>query len=965
MVKSLRLQIYVGVFIITNLCWLESLAVVRTFLPPGTSGNWSKAANWSPVGIPDPADQIVIPALKSCTLDIDFDLSGSIQLGTGSALRTNGRLSLLAGSMLSMDPSSSFSVSGQELKISGPSSFSGLISVNESTKLIFENFNGPLPKLSQSSFGELTILGNSDLSLIANLRVKNALSISPSSVLKVNGFSLAAPTFSNQIALTPGPSGSEFELTGSGFYSLPALQLKSLLLSRSGNVELNGNVELADKFTIGPNTTVSGTPQLTSILPYSGTSIALLNQNRFEVASPNLSIMLGPLGTFQNNGTYRLFGNLVCNGSFTNNGIFYLDANHLLTVSGSVSTGPGSVFNPAKVNSKIVINVEDGDTWSNAGEFNAGNLAQIRIQSDSPTAFINSGKLDLESNIQILDSDGIFENSGTLSLADGNGFYFTGSGNPLLKTTRNVECSQLVVNKTEGTVLLLGPEPLMIRDQISVLSGELNLNHQPVVLKSGPDQTARIGQIIGLLSNADQITMQRYVAGSNSAWYFMGTPILGQSFNDWSDDFEIKGPFPEASVPASADRSTMFVFDGANPPTGSEPGEVNGWRIPVSADVQPGKGYRAFLKSSFLSGPRIFDNTGEIIQGDFDFQPEFNEAGYGGGGWNFLSNPYPSQIDWLSPGWTKNNIGAAIYVWNAQTGQYGAYNYLDDPTGTNTGTNGVTNMLASGQAFFVKATASGPQLQASEMVKSSDASSFLRHASGNSSLLRITLANASGYTDENVIRFHAEGSQEFDPAQDALKLTGSTLNLSSLTPDGTRLCINTVPEIGEKTLIIPLTASSFTQGNLQLSFSDFGDEVLNSYVSLFDSYTNQVHYLQEGAVVSFSVNSNPESQKPGRFQLVFTKVQEFPQFISTEKPAIIAYQKSAGDGKLSVNIQQSSTNKGSVRIVQMDGKVLLEESLTLSDSGEIEIRLNLKPGVYIVEWMENGIHLKTKTIVRN
>ncbi|HOY94347.1 MAG TPA: hypothetical protein PK509_01325 [Catalimonadaceae bacterium] len=965
MVKSLRLQIFVGILIITSLFGLESLAVIRTFLPVGTSGNWSKAANWSPVGIPDPGDQIVVPSLKNCTLDIDFDLSGSILLGTGSVFQTSADLALLPGSTFSMDPSSSFSISGQELKISGLVSFTGVITVNESTKLIVENFNGPLPKQSQSSIGELTILGTSDVSLDASMKLNNALSISSSSVLRVHGFSLASPFLSDRILFSAGPGGSTFELTGSGYYTLPALQLKSLLLSRTGNVELNGNLELADKFTVGPTTIVSGTPSLTSIVPFTGTSITFLNQNRFEAATPNLSIMLGPTGTFQNNGTYRLFGNMVCNGSFTNNGIFHLDANHLLTVNGSVSTGPGSVFNPSRVNSKIVITVDDGDNWNNAGEFNAGDLAQIRFQSDSPTAFVNSGNLNLETNLQILDSDGIFENSGILSLADGNGFYFTGSGNPLLKITRTLECSELVVNKTEGTVLLLGPEPLVILDQISVLSGELDINHQPVVLKSGPDRTARIGQIIGVLSNADQVTMQRYVAGSNSAWYFMGTPILGQSFNDWTDDFEIKGPFPEASVATTADRSTMFVFDGADSPTGSQTGEVNGWRIPLTSDVQPGKGYRSFLKSSFLTGPRIFDNTGEIIQGDFDFQPEFNLSGYGGGGWNFLSNPYPSQIDWVSPGWTKTNIGAAIYVWNGQTGQYGAYNFLDDITGTNTGTNGVTNMLASGQAFFVKATASGPELRASEMVKSSDASSFLRHASGNSGLLRITLANSSGYTDENVIRFHAEGSQEFDPAQDALKLTGSTLNLSSLTPDGTRLCISTVPEIGDNTLIIPLTANSFTQGSLQLRFSDFGEEVLNSYVSLFDSYTNQVHYLQEGSVVSFTVNSNPDSQKPGRFQLIFTKVQEFHQVLANNATTITAYQRNAGEGRLSIRVQNSASQKGNLRILQIDGKELFKESVSLTNSESADLPWQLNPGLYFVEWSENGKTISTKAIIPN
>lgn len=965
MVKSLRLQIFVGILIFTSLSGLDSAGAIRTFLPVGGSGSWSKSANWSPAGIPDPTDQIVIPALKTCTLDTDFEFSGSILMGSGSGLRTSARLSLLTGATVSMDPSSSLTISGQELKFSGLVSFSGMLTVNETTKLVFENFNGQIPKLSQNTIGELTILGTSDVSLDASLKANKTLSINSLSVLRVHGFALASPMLSDRILFTGGPGGSTFELTGTGFYSLPSLQLKTLLLSRSGNVELNGNLELADKFTVGPVTTVSSSLLFTTILPYPGTSIAFLNQNKFEASTPNQSIMLGPLGTFQNNGTYRLFGNLVCNRSFTNNGQFYLETNHLLTVTGSISTGPGSVFNPTKVNSKIVINVEDGDTWFNAGEFNAGNQAQIQIQSDSPMAFFNSGKLDVETNIQVLDSDGVIENSGILSLSNGNGFYFSGAGNPVLKTTSNFECSKLVVNKTEGSVLLLGPEPMVIRDQISVLSGELNLNHQPVVLKSGPDQTARIGQIIGMLTNADQVTVQRYVSGTNSAWYFVGTPVLGQSFDDWTDDFEIKGPFPEANVPSIADRSTMFVFDGEDFPSGTEAGEVNGWRIPVTSDVKPGKGHRTYLKSVFLTGPRIFDNTGEIIQGDFDFQPKFNTSGYGGGGWNFLANPYPSQIDWLSPGWIKTNIGSAIYVWNGQTGQYGAYNFLDDVSGSNSGTNSVTNMVASGQAFFVKATAPGPELRASEMVKSSDASSFLRHSALSSSLMRITLANSFGYTDENVIRFHPDGSQEFDPSQDALKLTGSTMNLSSLTPNGTRLCISTIPPIDDNTLIIPLSATSFTTGNFQLRFSDFGNDALNARICLYDSYINQIYYLQEGSVVSFTMNSNPESQKPGRFVLIFTKVQEFPQNLPVEATKITTYQRNTGEGRLSIRVQNSASQKGNLRILQFDGKELFNESVTLTNSETSDLPGQLNPGLYFVEWTENGKTISTKAIILN
>ena len=78
-------------------------------------------------------------------------------------------------------------------------------------------------------------------------------------------------------------------------------------------------------------------------------------------------------------------------------------------------------------------------------------------------------------------------------------------------------------------------------------------------------------------------------------------------------------------------------------------------------------------------------------------------------GWNFIGNPYPSAINWnTASAYNRSmleNTGIddrAYWVWNPVTGNYGCYisNGLS-------GTNGVTNFIASMQGFWVKVFTSG------------------------------------------------------------------------------------------------------------------------------------------------------------------------------------------------------------------------------------------------------------------
>ncbi len=88
-------------------------------------------------------------------------------------------------------------------------------------------------------------------------------------------------------------------------------------------------------------------------------------------------------------------------------------------------------------------------------------------------------------------------------------------------------------------------------------------------------------------------------------------------------------------------------------------------------------------------------------------------------GWHIVSNPYPSSIDWNAvAGGTLTNLNNAIYVWEGDnvSGAYATY-----VNGTTGGTGNLDRYIATGQSFFVHASAdnAGFQLNNSHRVHSS------------------------------------------------------------------------------------------------------------------------------------------------------------------------------------------------------------------------------------------------------
>ncbi len=133
-------------------------------------------------------------------------------------------------------------------------------------------------------------------------------------------------------------------------------------------------------------------------------------------------------------------------------------------------------------------------------------------------------------------------------------------------------------------------------------------------------------------------------------------------------------------------------------------------------------------------------------------------------GWNLIGNPYPSAIDWnAATGWTKNNVGNSIYVWNGELGQYATWN------GTSQ-TNGGSRYIPMGQGFFVQASSAGASIAMNNNVRVHNSVAFMKNED-LANIIRIKVVNSKS-SDESVIAIRPEVMDEFDYQFDATKLRG-------------------------------------------------------------------------------------------------------------------------------------------------------------------------------------------------
>jgi hypothetical protein len=181
-----------------------------------------------------------------------------------------------------------------------------------------------------------------------------------------------------------------------------------------------------------------------------------------------------------------------------------------------------------------------------------------------------------------------------------------------------------------------------------------------------------------------------------------------------------------------------------------------------------------------------------------------------------VGNPYPSTLDWdNASGWTKTNIGGAIYYWDPATSKTAYY------VG-GVGTNGGTRYVPAMQSFMVVCDGTGGS---SSLSINNNARNSLQNPSywrvASEDIIRVHLtAEDFILRDETVIRFNENASNKFDFELDAFKILNTGVNPSVYTRVGTQNCSINSYATPDSAKVIPLFAKLATDGTYTLNFEN-------------------------------------------------------------------------------------------------------------------------------------------------
>ncbi|MBN3035778.1 MAG: T9SS type A sorting domain-containing protein [Bacteroidales bacterium] len=391
-------------------------------------------------------------------------------------------------------------------------------------------------------------------------------------------------------------------------------------------------------------------------------------------------------------------------------------------------------------------------------------------------------------------------------------------------------------------------------------------------------------------------SVQRYITPNQ--WHYVSPPVinalsgvfLGSYLRAWDEATYMWGPYiVPTNIPLNVAQGyelwktgspKTFVYTGGNLNTGDIPASV------TATDR---------------------NNNGGIHWGDYE-------------GWNLVGNPYPSAIDW-NGSWPSSAIDPTVYLWDGTLGQYAEWNWY-----TGLGINKTDGTIPADQGFFVKANSFNPTLTIPQSERFHSTQAFYK-SSGQQLIPAVLLGDdqpdvldyrsrgdvaikvnrpapqasfetvtpatpdetglkggqftpnmlklevtGNGYTDETIVFFDINATEDFDYLYDAFKFTGISAapQLGSYISTE-KMSMNCFPPVAG-VRVVPLSYSVGADGTYTLSaltINTFDDEYT---IWLEDINTGIFTNLRSQPVVQFTGKT---IDPPDRFRLHFS-VEDMP-----------------------------------------------------------------------------------------
>lgn len=935
-----------GVSITTNAGFTTTISCPLILSAATTFGFVSATSNLTVSGVISGAFGITKAGAGTLTLSGLNSYSGSTTISAGmlkigaASSGLNSPLGTAAGSTIVanggvLDLNGFDILTGEALNLTGTNTLAGGALIN--SPAILSNYNGNVTSATSTAIN----VSNAVINLLGNISITGTLNKLGAGILNLGSGTVSIGTLimsgtvnaGNDIVistkLTINPSSSFLNMSSfilSGIFST-GVGSGELRTSNISSTPIPGNnfwnCPVIFNNPAGGQTIVGGA--------YAG-GLNLTNISGTQTASGNILNL--PSFDMPDNTTFNMAGFNLDGGinslSMVSGAVLDMGVGNL--TFGSYAAMLGTVrFSAA--NNGIAMPAGTADYYGSSQTVISGAYDNLIINESAGNAILDvsgtvtvsglltlsSGTLNIGTNTLVIDG-GVTRTGGNLGGDATSNLVLSGtSGNAksLYFDAAAAALGNLILSHTTTTTTTLFTD-LSIFGGITFGSSSdiLDINAQHVTLKSDINGTAYIGDILGTLTGATNITAERFIGTSKRAWRLLTIPVTGQTIrNAWAGvpanpdatppNLEIPGigtlitgnGYSSGTIAAAAG---FDWFTGLGSSTTSSirfyNAITNNFSSPNTPDplsLPTEQGYMLYVRgdrtiadaTSF--GTTTLAPTGTLKQGTVTVPVT--------SAYPVVGNPYASSLDIdavYNNGGNSAVINRNFYVWDATQGTSGAYNTINYAgpglgyTSSITGGDGAPYLIVnSGQAFFVQQNGGGT-LSISEANKTTAAPQIAFRPMGTTgtgvSSLAIKLYQAVGNTlgnqsDGVVARYNNIYNVAPTEIYDAAKFNNFNENLG-LVRNNRYLSIESRPfPTQNDTLFVPFWNLVLRDYALTITSQQFAG--IGQAARLIDAFTNTqtVVDLNDATITyPFSVTSNPASSSLNRFTIVFTPTAPLP-----------------------------------------------------------------------------------------
>jgi autotransporter-associated beta strand protein len=816
-----------------------------------------------------------------------------------------------------------WSIVGNELIVTGPASIQAAVieSVLANGDLLIKGSNESIgnitisqaisytgPTIRNLTFGASTNSGDIDVNANLNVNANITLNSSTTSMLSSATISTYTGTvLTYNITLSSNYQFIDGSITGAG--SILKTGINQLVFTSNNNTFSGGTTITGGKVQIG-NTSSTGSLGTGNIVLTNSSNTLIFNRS----GNYTFDNLISGAGRIQKWGSGVL--TLTANNTFSGgtDGVF----------GGTIQVGNGGTSGAIGSGNFNI------DTYSLIFNRSDDFIVNCRLQGSGNITKNGDGKLTLASTSNS-HTGLITVNSGTLEFGNGS----TGTN-----FWTSFSAGVTMINLNAGTTLISNfSDNVTIRHQILGAGSFIKNNSNNTTLIQDvniPTLTINSGSLIansgikmtisGVLTNNATLTIQNtatLVQGASSTLAGSGTYNVQQTITGAGSTTPTGRFWYLGSPVATASSSIFFASNAAN--VAKKRNEVgNTWVALTSGapeNLEIGKGY---YTQAMANGTLTFTG-GAINNGAITISGLTRTAGQSFDGFNLVSNPYPSYLDWDAV--TKTDVSTTMWYRSATSNSSGAmvfdtYVAGAGGIGTNLNGTGVSNLIPPMQAFWVRVN-SGSSTGSLSMDNSMRAhftsingsTAGLKSTSNERDLfLRMNILQADK-KDQLIVYVNETATNGFDNL-DGEKMMQAGMPQFYTSAAGKKITINGLNS-AKKQQALPITLELPTTGVHSFVIEDL--EISNGLVWLEDKQEEIMQALEPGTVYEFYANSGINA---ARFVLHF-------QLIDDATP-INVYNE--------VNSSANFSGKGASVYAESAGVVVIKLPATTEGVTDIQIR---------------------------